>query len=176
VSYSWYIVQAHSGFEKKVASAIKERAEREGVADLFEDVVVPTEEVVEVKKGRKVSGERKFFPGYVMVKMKMTDHAWHLVKTTPKVSGFLGGNGRPHPVPQKEVDAIFKQVEEGIEKPKHLVSFEVGESVRINEGPFESFNGVVEEVDNEKATLKVSVSIFGRATPVELEFTQVEKV
>lgn len=176
MAYSWYIVQAHSGFEKKVANAIKEKAEREGIANLFEDVVVPTEEVVEVKKGRKVNAERKFFPGYVMVKMQMSDKAWHLVKTIPKVSGFLGGKGRPQPISEKEAAAIFKQVEEGLEKPKHVVSFEVGESVRVNEGPFESFIGVVEEVDGEKATLKVSVSIFGRPTPVELEFSQVEKV
>lgn len=173
---SWYIVQAHSGFEKKVATAIREKAEREGVSDLIEEVVVPTEEVVEVKKGKKVNAERKFFPGYVMVKMQMTDKAWHLVKTTPKVSGFLGGQGRPQPISDKEAGAIFRQVEEGIEKPKHLISFEIGESVRVNDGPFESFVGMVEEVDSEKGTLKVSVTIFGRSTPVELEFMQVEKV
>ena len=176
MSYNWYIVQAHSGFEKKVAQAIKDNAERESMSDLFEEIAVPTEEVVEVRKGRKVSSERKFFPGYVMVKMKMDDKAWHLVRNVPKVTGFLGGKGRPQPISQAEVDRILKQVEDGLDKPKHTVTFEIGESVKVNDGPFESFVGVVEEVDEEKAKLKISVSIFGRSTPVELEYTQVEKV
>lgn len=172
--YAWYIVQAHSGFEKKVAQAVTEKAEREGLQECFEKIVVPTEGVVEVKKGRKVNTERKFFPGYVMVKMKMDDRAWHLVKSIPKVTGFLGGKGRPQPISEAEAERIFRQVEEGLEQPKHMVSFEVGETVRIIDGPFESFSGMVEEVDDDKGKLKVSVVIFGRTTPVELEFTQVE--
>lgn len=176
MGYDWYIVQAHSGFEKKVAQAITDKAERENLSDSFEEIVVPTENIVEMKGGRKVNTEKKFFPGYVMVKMKMSDAAWHLVKTVPKVTGFLGGQGRPQPISKKEVDNIFRQVEEGLEKPKHTVSFEIGEAVKINDGPFDSFTGTVEEVDDEKGTLKVSVSIFGRTTPVELEFQQVEKV
>jgi transcriptional antiterminator NusG len=176
VSYNWYIVQAHSGFEKKVAQSIAERAERANIANAFEEIVVPTEGVVEMKKGRKVSTERKFFPGYVMVKMQMSDKAWHLVKTIPKVTGFLGGEGKPQPISSAEAERIFRQVEEGLEKPKHTVSFQNGESVKITDGPFESFVGVVEDVDEEKGTLKISVSIFGRTTPVELEFAQVEKV
>ncbi|MDB2414660.1 transcription termination/antitermination protein NusG [Rickettsiales bacterium] len=176
MAFSWYIVQAHSGFEKKVAQAITDKAGREGISDLFEQVVVPTEGVVEVKKGRKVSTERKFFPGYIMVKMKMDDRALHLVKTVPKVTGFLGGSGRPQPISKSEVDRILKQVEEGLEKPKHIVSFEVGEAVRVIDGPFDTFVGEVEEVDEDKGKIKVSVTIFGRSTPVELEFPQVEKV
>lgn len=174
--YAWYIVQAHSGFEKKVVSALKERAEREGIAQSFEKIIVPVEDVVEVKKGRKVNTERKFFPGYVLVRMQMNERAWQLVKNTPKVLGFLGGSGRPQPISDVEADRIFKQVQEGADKPKRTVIFESGESVRVIDGPFESFVGVVEEVDEEKGRLKVSVSIFGRTTPVELEFTQVEKV
>jgi transcriptional antiterminator NusG len=176
VSYNWYIVQAHSGFEKKVAQTISERAARASISNAFEEIVVPVEGVVEMKKGRKVNTERKFFPGYVMVKMEMSDKAWHLVKTIPKVTGFLGGEGKPQPISTAEAERIFRQVEEGLEKPKNTISFEIGESVRINDGPFESFVGIVEEVDEEKDTLKISVSIFGRTTPVELEFSQVEKV
>jgi len=176
VSYRWYIVQAHSGFEKKVAQAIAEKAERENLAESFEDIIVPTQTVVEAKGGRKVTTERKFFPGYVMVKMKMSDAAWHLVKTTPKVTGFLGGKGKPQPISDAEATSIFRQVEEGIKEPKHAITFDIGSNVKINDGPFDSFVGVVEEVDEEKGTLKVSVSIFGRTTPVELEFQQVEKV
>ncbi len=175
-NYAWYIVQAHSGFEKKVVGALQEKAEREGLSQCFEKIVVPTEDVVEMKKGRKVNTERKFFPGYVLVRMQMNDRAWQLVKNTPKVLGFLGGSGKPQPISDIEAERIFKQVEEGVEKPKRMVSFEAGESVRVVDGPFESFVGVVEEVDEEKGRLKVSVSIFGRTTPVELEFTQVEKV
>lgn len=174
-SYSWYIVQAHSGFEKKVAQAVAEKAAREGMSDCFAEIIVPTENVVEVKKGKKANTERKFFPGYVMVKMKMDDKAWHLVRSVPKVTGFLGGQGRPQPISNSEAERIFKQVEEGLDKPKHMVSYEIGETVRVNDGPFESFVGIVEDVDEDKAKLKVSVSIFGRSTPVELEFTQVDK-
>lgn len=176
MSYAWYIVQALSGHEKKVAQAIKEKAEREGLQDFFEQITVPTEEVVEVKKGRKVNTERKFFPGYVMVRMRMDDKAWHLVRSVPKVTGFLGGSGRPQPISDREADQIFKQIEDGLENPKHGVSYEAGESVKVIDGPFDSFTGVIEEVDEEKGKVKVSVSIFGRSTPVELEYSQVEKV
>lgn len=172
----WYIIHAHSGFEKKVANSIKEHAAQQGLSDMFEDVVVPTEEVVEVRRGKKTNAERKFFPGYVLVKMELTDESWHLVKTTPKVTGFLGGGGKPQPISDAEADTIFKQVKEGIEHPKKSVIYEIGEAVKVTEGPFESFVGVVEEIDDEKSRIKVAVSIFGRSTPVELEFTQVEKV
>jgi transcription termination/antitermination protein NusG len=174
----WYVIHVYSGFEKKVAAAIREQADQKGVTDLFEEVLVPTEEVVEVKRGAKVSSERKFFPGYVLVKMELTDETWHLVKNTPKVTNFLGGGGRgrPMPITDKEAQRIMRQVQEGIDRPKPSITFEVGEQVRVSDGPFTSFNGVVEEVDEEKARIKVAVSIFGRATPVELEYSQVEKV
>lgn len=172
----WYIVHAYSNFEKKVAESIKERAESEGLDHLFEQVLVPMEEVIEMRRGRKVQSERKFFPGYVLVKMQMTDDAYHLIKNTPKVSGFLGNDNKPMPIPESEALRILQQVEEGVERPKPAVTFEVGEQVRVADGPFASFNGHVEEVDEDRARLKVAVSIFGRATPVELEFGQVEKV
>ena len=171
----WYIVHAYSNFEKKVAESIKEQAVQKGLGELFEQVLVPTEEVVEVRRGRKIKSERRFFPGYVLVKMELTDQAFHLIKNTPKVTGFLGGN-KPRPMSDAEAERIQKQVQEGIERPKPSVVFEVGEQVRVSDGPFTSFNGVVEDVDEERARLKVAVSIFGRATPVELEYTQVEKV
>ncbi len=172
----WYIIHAYSGFEKKVADAIRDQARNQGLDPLIEDVVVPTEEVVEVRKGEKRKAERKFFPGYVLIRMKLTDDTYHLVRNTPKVSGFLGPQGRPTPVRDAEAERILNQVKEGVERPKPKVQFEVGEEVRVKEGPFTSFTGMVEEVDDQRARLKVSVSIFGRATPVELEFHQVEKV
>jgi transcription termination/antitermination protein NusG len=178
MAFRWYIVHAHSGFEKKIAESIKEQAVQKGLTELISDVVVPVEEVVEVRRGKKVSAERKFFPGYVLVKMELTDATWHMVKNTPKVTGFLGGGGKGRPVPitEREAESIFAQVREGIEHPKSQISFEIGEQVKIVEGPFESFVGMVEGVDEEKTRVKVSVSIFGRATPVDLDYTQVEKV
>ena len=171
----WYIVHTYSGFEKKVAQAIEEQAER-SMPDLFEKILVPTEEVVEMRRGQKVSSERKFFPGYVLIKMVMTNESWHLVKNTSKVTGFLGASGEPTPISQAEADRILQQVQEGVERPKPSVLFSVGEMVRVADGPFSSFNGMVEEIDEDKARVKVSVSIFGRATPVELEYAQVEKL
>lgn len=176
MAHRWYIVNAYSNFEKKVAEAIEEKARQTGLEHLFESVVVPTETVVEVRRGRKIDVERKFFPGYILVKMDMTDQAYHLIKNTPKVSGFLGSDNKPMPITQKEADRILNQVQEGVDRPKPSVSYEVGEQIRVSDGPFASFNGVVQEVDEERARLKVEVSIFGRATPVDLEYGQVEKV
>ena len=172
----WYVVHAYSGFEKSVLRALRERIDREGMADLFGQILVPVEEVVDVKNGRRSITERKFFPGYVLVEMEMTDDTWHLVKSTPKVTGFVGGTAnRPAPISQREVDAIMQQMQEGVEKPKPKVLFEVGERVRVTDGPFTDFNGSVDEVNYERNKLRVSVQIFGRDTPVELDFSQVEK-
>ena len=171
----WYVLHVYSGFEKKVAESIREQAHQKGMDDLFEDVLVPTEEVIEMRRGQKVSSERKFFPGYVLVKMELDDDSWHLVKNTPKVTGFLGNRGQPSPISQVEAERILRQVQEGVERPKPSVTFEIGETVRVADGPFTSFIGLVDEVDEERSRLKVAVSIFGRATPVELEYSQVEK-
>jgi len=172
----WYIVHAYSNFEKKVADSIREQSVAKGLGDLFEEILVPTEEVVEQRRGRKITSERRFFPGYVLVKMEMTDEAYHLIKNTPKVTGFLGSDKKPIPITEEEALRILHQVKEGIERPRPSISFEVGEQVRVADGPFASFNGLVEEVDEERARVKVAVSIFGRPTPVELEFGQVEKL
>ncbi|MFC7052640.1 transcription termination/antitermination protein NusG [Hansschlegelia quercus] len=172
----WYIVHAYSNFEKKVADSIREKAEQTGLSDLFEEILVPTEKVVEVRRGRKVDAERKFFPGYVLVKMDLTDQAYHLIRNTPKVTGFLGADNKPSPISENEALRIMRQVQEGIERPKPSVSFEVGEQVRVSDGPFASFSGIVQDVDEARARLKIDVSIFGRATTVDLEYGQVEKV
>ncbi len=170
----WYIVHAYSNFEKKVAESIEEQAKLKGLWDKFEKILVPTEKVVEVRRGRKVDAERKFFPGYVLVKANLTDAVFSLIKNTPKVTGFLG-DSKPVPITEAEAERILTQVQEGVERPKPSVTFEIGEAVRVSDGPFASFNGTVQEVDEERSRLKVEVSIFGRATPVDLEFGQVEK-
>ncbi len=172
----WYVIHVYSGFENKVADSIREQAKQQGMEEEIADVQVPTEEVVRMRRGTKVAAARKFFPGYVLVNMEMTDDSWHLVKNTPKVTGFLGASGKPNPISGAEAERIMHQVKEGVERPKPMITFEVGEQVRVSDGPFTSFNGMVEEVDEEKARLKVAVSIFGRATPVELEYSQVEKL
>jgi transcription termination/antitermination protein NusG len=173
--HKWYIVHAYSNFEKKVAESIREQAKSQGLEDAFSEILVPTEDVVEIRRGRKVNAERKFFPGYVLVKMDLSDEAYHLIKNTPKVTGFLGSGSKPMPVSEKEVARIIGAIEEGVERPKPTITFEIGEAVRVIDGPFASFNGSVEQVDEERARLRVTVSIFGRATPVELEYAQVEK-
>ncbi|MFP6713427.1 MAG: transcription termination/antitermination protein NusG [Rhodospirillales bacterium] len=176
MAHRWYVIHVYSGFERKVADSIEEQARQSHLADEIEQVLVPMEEVVEMRRGEKVNAERKFFPGYVLVNMDMSDESWHLVMNTPKVTGFLGSRGRPTPITKAEADRIIHQVEEGIERPKPSITFDIGEQVRVSDGPFASFNGMVEDVDEEKARLKVSVSIFGRSTPVELEYSQVEKL
>ena len=172
----WYIVHVYSGFESKVAASIQEQAELQGLDNDIQEIMVPTEEVVQIRRGQKINAERKFFPGYVLVKMELSDDAYHLIKDTAKVTGFLGTGDKPSPISDAEAQQVMRQVQEGIERPKPSITFEVGEQVRVSDGPFASFNGMVEEVDEERARLKVSVSIFGRATPVELEYGQVEKV
>ena len=176
MTMQWYVVHAYSGFEKKVAQSLQEQSVVKGMEEFFEEILVPTEEVVEMRRGSKVNSERKFFPGYVLVKMDLNEDSYHLVKNTPKVTGFLGAGNKPVPISQAEADRILHQVKEGVERPKPSVTFEIGEEVRVNDGPFQSFNGQVEDVDEERARLKVSVSIFGRSTPVELEYGQVEKL
>jgi transcriptional antiterminator NusG len=172
----WYIVQAYSTFESKVAESIKEAAAKKGMEKYFEQVLVPKEEVVDFKKGKKVTSEKNFFPGYVLVKMILNDDTWHLVRSVPKVSTFLGARGKPQPIAEAEAMRILNQMEEGVSKPKSMVTYSVGDAVRVCDGPFNSFNGVVENVDEEKSRLKVAVSIFGRATQVDLEYSQVEKI
>ena len=172
----WYIVHTYSNFEKKVAEEIKRQAEQQGLSDLIEDVLVPTEDIVEIRRGQKVNAERKFLPGYVLLRARLTDECYHLVKNVAKVTGFLGQNNKPMPLRQGEVDRILNQVTEGAERPKSTINFEIGEQVRVADGPFTSFTGTVEEVDEDRSRVKVAVSIFGRATPVELEYTQVEKM
>ena len=176
MSMRWYIVHAYSNFEKKVAESIREHAQQRGLTEKFEEILVPTEQVVEVRRGRKVNSERKFFPGYVLVRCDLTDDVYHLIKNTAKVTGFLGADKKPMPIPDIEAERIKGQVQDGVEHPKPSISFEIGETVRVADGPFASFNGVVEEIDEARSRVKVAVSIFGRATPVELEFTQVDKV
>jgi len=171
----WYVLHVYSGFEAKVAEAIRDKAQKQGIEDRIEDIMVPTEEVVEIKRGQKVNSERKVFPGYVLAKMDMSDQIWHLVKDTPKVTGFLGGGNKPVPISEKEAARLMTQLQEGIEKPRAAITFDIGEKVKVMEGPFATFEGMVEEIDETKGRVKVSVSIFGRATPVELEFGQVEK-
>ena len=176
MSKRWYVVHAYSGFEKSVQRALVERIARDGMQDLFGQILVPVEEVIEMKNGQKSITERKFFPGYVLVEMEMNDDTWHLIKSTPKVTGFVGGTAKkPTPISEKEVDKIMQQMKDGVDKPRPKVLFEVGEMVRVKEGPFTDFNGSVEDVNYEKSKIRVSVTIFGRATPVELDFGQVEK-
>ncbi|QLI81904.1 transcription termination/antitermination protein NusG [Chitinibacter fontanus] len=172
----WYVVHAYSGFEKSVQKALIEKIDRLEMGHLFGQILVPVEEVMEVKAGRKALTERKFYPGYVFVEMDMTDDSWHLVKSTPKVTGFIGGSGtKPMPIPVKEVERMMQQVQDGADKPRHKILFEVGETLRVTDGPFADFTATVQDVDYDKNRLKVTVSIFGRATPVDLEFSQVEK-
>ena len=171
----WYIVQAYTNFEKKVAEAIRDRIARAGLDDLFDEIIVPTESVVEIRRNRKVNAERKFFPGYVLVKMEMNDEAYHLIKNTPQVNGFLGNDNKPMPISEREANQILAHVQDGVEKPRPSILYDIGETVRVADGAFASFTGIVEEVDEENSRLKVSVSIFGRQTPVELHYNQVEK-
>ena len=172
----WYSVAVLSNFEKKVEQSIREAAAQQGLEDEIAEIMVPTEEVIEIRRGKKVQTEKRFMPGYVLVKMELNDQTYHLIKATPKVTGFLGTDNKPIPITEEEAGRILQQVQEGVERPKPSVTFEIGEQVRVADGPFASFNGLVEEVDEERARLKVAVSIFGRATPVELEYAQVEKL
>ena len=172
----WYIIHVYSGFEQKVKDAVLEQAEQKGLTSMFEEILVPSEEVVEVRRGKKVSTDRKFFPGYVLVKMQLNDETWSLVRNTAKVTGFLGAGGRPAPIPDSEAERVQAQMQEGVEHPRMSVSFVTGDRIRVTDGPFSTFEGVVEDVDDHKGRLRVSVSIFGRATPVELEYSQVERL
>lgn len=172
----WYVIHVYSGFEQKVADSIREKAEKTGLSESFDEILIPSEEVVELKRGQKVNTDRKFYPGYVLIKMEMSDDVWHLVKDTPRVTGFLGTGSRPVPMSNSEAERIIKQLQDGMDRPRPTINFEIGEQVRVADGPFASFNGVVEEVDEDRARVKVSVSIFGRSTPVELEYAQVEKI
>ncbi len=174
--YRWYIIHTMSGSEKKVAQMISERAAKKGVFDSFEKIVVPVEQVIEMKRGQKVNAEHKFLPGYILVKMYMSDDTWHLVKNVPKVTGFLGANSKPQPISESEAERMLAHMQEGVKSDKTLMHFDIGESVKIIDGPFESFVGVIEELDVERSKLKVLVSIFGRSTPVELEYSQVNKL
>ena len=175
MSKRWYVLNVYSGSEQRVKDAILENASKQKMENYFGDIMIPTEEVMEVKKGKRVTTERKFFPGYILVNMELTDTTWSLVQSQPRVTGFLGGKGKPVPITQAEAERLIRQMDEGVERPRTTISFDIGEEVRVIEGPFESFNGIVEEADDEKERLKVAVSIFGRSTPVELEYSQVEK-
>lgn len=172
----WYVINVYSGFERKAVQAILEQAEKKGLTDYIDELLVPSEDVIEVRRGKKVSKERQYFPGYILAKIHLNDEIWHLIKSVPRVASFLGAKGRPQPISEKEVERILVQVKEAQEHPRHGVTYEIGEQVRVIDGPFNSFTGQVEDVDDEKERLSVSVTIFGRATPVELEFTQVEKI
>jgi len=176
MSKKWYVIHVFSGSEKKVSQSIEEQVASKNMQDLIEEVLVPTEEVVEIRRGSKIQSEKKFFPGYILVKMEMTDQSWHLIKSQSKVTGFLGGKGKPSAISEAEAKRLIEQISEGIERPRSNIIFEIGEEVRVSEGPFQSFNGLVEEIDEDKSRLKVAVSIFGRSTPVDLEYSQVEKI